>query len=126
MEKKRILVIDDEENFAKMVQLNLEETGMYEVRYETRGKQGPVAAREFQPHLIFLDIVMPDADGGEVLELLRKDPAISGIPVVFLTAILTEKEAVGFQGVVGGRPFLAKPVTTAKLIESIKRNIKPL
>jgi CheY-like chemotaxis protein len=120
-EKKKILIIDDEEDFGKMVKLNLERTGEFDVKYETRGGNAISAAREFQPHLIFLDVIIPDVDGGEIMANLRDTSGVKDIPIVFLTAIITDKEASQQEGIVAGRPFLAKPVTTAKLIACINK-----
>ena len=58
--KKRILVVDDEPAITRMVKLNLERTKKYEVRTENQGSKAIEAARDFEPHLIFLDVMMPD------------------------------------------------------------------
>jgi len=119
-DKKRILIIDDEEDFGKMVKLNLERTSEFVVKTETKGANALKTARDFKPDLIFLDVIMPDVDGGEVMAQLKEYNEFKNIPVVFLTAIITDKEASSQDGVVAGRPFLAKPITTAKLIACIK------
>ncbi len=121
MEKKRVLVIDDEKSFTQMVKLNLEETGKYIVRTENEGTKAIEAAREFNPHIIFLDIVMPDVDGGEIAQKLRADANLAKIPVVFLTAIVKENEVDSQDGVIGGNPFIAKPVTTQKITAAIEK-----
>ena len=67
-----------------------------------------------------LDILLPDLDGSEISSQLRQDPRFKEIPVVFLTGMLTEEE-VGAQGnLVGGRPFLAKPVRPQQVLECIR------
>jgi len=124
MKKKRILVVDDEENFCQMVELNLEETGEYEVRTETKGTKALGSAREFRPDLILLDIMMPDVSGDDVAQLIISDVTTKDIPIVFLTAIVKEHEVADSGGIIGGYPFLAKPVTAEKLIDCIERNIK--
>lgn len=123
MEKKRILVIDDEKDFADMVKLNLESTGNYEVRTENKGRNALAAAREFKPNLIFLDIIMADMDGGAVRFNLKGDADTTDIPVVFLTAIVTDSEVDDRGNMIGGYPFLAKPVSVDKLIECINKNL---
>lgn len=120
MEKKKILFVDDEEKFLKAVKLNLEETDEYEVRTESSGKKALSVAQEFRPDLIFLDIVMPDIDGGEVAHQIRADENLKNIPIVFLTALAREEEAEIRNGRIGGH-LLAKPVNTEKLIECIKK-----
>jgi CheY-like chemotaxis protein len=123
-EKKKILIVDDEEDFGKMVKLNLERTAEFEVKCETKGANAVAAAKAFVPDLIFLDVIMPDVDGGEVMAQLKDNAAVKHIPIVFLTAIITDREATEQEGIVAGRPFLAKPITTAKLIACINKYIK--
>lgn len=124
MYKKRILVIDDEESLCRMVKMNLEGTDKYEVRTETKGANAIRAAKEFKPDLIFLDIIMPDVDGGEVSRLLKEDKMTGNIPLIFLTAIVTDKEVKEEAGVIGGSIFLAKPVSVDKLIQCIEENTR--
>ncbi|MEI7732232.1 MAG: response regulator [Verrucomicrobiota bacterium] len=123
-EKKRILVVDDETTFTRMVRLNLEKAGPYEVREENRGRRAAATAREFKPHLILLDVIMPDVDGGEVAALIQADPNLKNIPVVFLTATVSKRE-VGEAGTQrGGLFFLAKPVTLDQLVDCIEKHLK--
>jgi len=119
--KKRILVVDDEPALTRMVKLNLERTGNYEVRTENQGGMAVQAAREFKPDLIFLDVMMPDMSGDEVSAQLREDEELSNIKYIFMTAIVTkdEKETMGSN--IGGNEFLAKPVKTDELIATIER-----
>jgi CheY-like chemotaxis protein len=124
MLRKKILIIDDEESFCKLVKLNLEETGKYEVRTESQSINAISAVKEFKPDLILLDIVMPNVDGGEISHKLRSDDELKNIPIVFLTAIVTEREVRDQNGIIAGRPFLAKPVSVDKLIYCIEQNTR--
>lgn len=119
MAKKRILLIDDEASFTRMLKLNLEKTGGYEVREENRGTRGLAAAREFQPDLILLDVIMPDVDGGDVAAQIKTDQNLKNTPIVFLTAVVTKKE----EGMVGGHPFIAKPVDAEEVVECIEKQL---
>ena len=103
MDKKKILVIDDEKDFTKLVKLNLEQTGDYEVMIENEGTSALNTIRQFKPDLILLDIVMPDANGGEIAQEIRLDEGLKSIPVVFLTAIVTKEEVASQGGKMGGR-----------------------
>jgi CheY-like chemotaxis protein len=124
MQKKRILVVDDEPHVTRTLKLYLEATGAYEVRTENEGKRALAAARDFKPDVILLDIVMPDTDGAAVAADIEGDPALKGTPIVFLTALVSKKE-VGSEGrSIGGHPFLAKPVEPEKVIEWIERQIE--
>lgn len=119
--KKKILVIDDEVALTRMLKLNLERTGKYEVRTENFGKKAVAAAKDFQPDLIFLDVMMPDMPGDNVAQELRDDEALGKIQLVFMTAIISKQETNSMGSNIGGNEYLAKPVTTEDLIKVIER-----
>lgn len=124
MEKKRILIIDDEATFTRMVRLNLEKTGAFEVREEHKATYAVAAAREFKPDLILLDVIMPTMDGGDVAAHIQNDRHLRGTPIIFLTATVSPRESGpgGFNS--GGSLFLSKPVTVENLIKCINENLK--
>jgi DNA-binding response OmpR family regulator len=124
MDKKtKILIIDDEKSFSGLVKLSLEASGGYDVQVENQGSKGFAAARAFMPDLILLDVVMPDASGSQVASQLKDNPSTKNIPIVFLTALVSEGEVSSQGGVIGGYPFIAKPVTMARLIDCIQANL---
>ena len=71
MSRKRILVVDDETSITRLLKMNLELIGNFEVREENSGAHAIEAAREFKPDLILLDVMMTDMDGGEVAAALK-------------------------------------------------------
>jgi len=123
-EKKRILIVDDEASFARMVKLNLEKTGVYEVRVENKANYAVPAAREFKPDVILLDVIMPAMDGGDVANQIKRDRNLKGTPIIFLTATVSKREAgdVGFNS--GGELFLAKPISVETLIHCIEEHTR--
>jgi len=123
MAKKKILVVDDETAITHMLRRNLEATGRYQVVEENSGARALQTARAFAPDLIILDVMMPDADGGEVAARLSEDEALQDVPVVFLTAILKEEEAGPSGKVIAGRTFLAKPIKFQELSACIEREL---
>ncbi len=115
---KKILVVDDERATTLLLGKRLEETGRFEVRTENSGAAALVAANEFHPDLILLDVMMPGLDGDEVAARLKESPGTAGIPVVFLTSIVQQQEVGGATAlVIGGNRFLAKPVDPDKVID---------
>ena len=126
MIKKKILLVDDEEAFTKVVKLNLDATGKYEVKTENKGARALESARGFKPDLIFLDIVMPDTEGSEVALQLKNDKDLKSTPIVFLTATVTPDEVgMGSSGRnIGGQTFLAKPVSTQQMMDCIERHAR--
>jgi len=123
MDKKRILVIDDEQDLTKLIKLNLEKTGKYEVRTEHNGLLGVIAAKQFKPNLILLDIMMPGVDGVEVCNRLDSEKDTKGIPIVFLTALISAEEVNDKRGIIAGHPFIAKPIDIEQLIDAIEKNL---
>jgi CheY-like chemotaxis protein len=122
--KRKILIIDDEASFARMVKLNLEKTGAFEVRTETKATYAVAAAREFRPDLILLDVIMPTMDGGDVSNQIKRDRTLRDTPIVFLTATVSKREAgdVGLNS--GGELFLAKPISAEALIQCINDRLR--
>ena len=123
--KKRILIIDDEESFGWFLKLNLEEGGVYEVRFETRGEAGIKAADEFKPDLILLDIAMPGLDGYQTSAQLRSKPSTQGINILFLTGkdLLPHKIAEHCEDI-GQCDFINKPFMLDSLLKKIAELIK--
>ena len=123
MRKKRILVVDDEPSVTRLLKLNLEQTGDYEVRELNAGAKTVEIARVFKPDLVLLDVMMPEMDGGEVAAELQKDSKLKRTPIVFLTAAVNEEEVKASKGRIGGFPFIAKPLNVKSLIEAIEANL---
>ena len=123
MSKKKILVVDDEASLTRMLRRNLEATGKYEVKEENSGTQAYDSAKQFQPDMILLDVMMPDMDGGAVAAQIQDDEHLKHIPIVFLTAIVQKEEAEDTGSNIGGRTFLAKPVKLDDLITCIENKL---
>ncbi|MCK5914705.1 MAG: response regulator [Deltaproteobacteria bacterium] len=117
---KKILLVDDEVALTRMMKLVLERTGKFEVHTENSGTKAVAAVREFQPDMIFLDIMMPEMSGDAIAQELREDNELADIPVVFLTAIVSKQETATLGSVIGGNRFLAKPVKAEDLIKVIE------
>jgi len=124
-EKKRVLVVDDETSITRLLKLNLEQTGDYLVRTENSSKAAPAAAAEFRPHLILLDVMMPGQDGGELASAFHAQQATQNVPIVFLTAAVTREEVRTRHGLIGGQPFLAKPVNLHEVLACLERHLGP-
>lgn len=121
--KKKILLIDDEPSFTRLLKLNLERTGEYEVREEHVGSRGIAAVKEFKPDVVLLDVVMPDIDGGTVVSQIRCNEEIKDTKIVFLTAVLTKQENGKKTGTLNSIPCIAKPVATEDLVACIEQQI---
>jgi CheY-like chemotaxis protein len=123
-EKKRILVVDDLTSDTRLLKRFLEGTNKYVVREENDAVAALSAAEEFQPHLILLDILMPEMDGAELASCLRANPKLRAVPIVFLTAKLSKKEADLCGGRIGKYPFLAKPIVLPEVADCLEKLLK--
>ncbi len=120
---RRILIVDDEAGFTRLLKLTLEGTKRYVVKEENDGSRALATARIFRPELVLLDIVMPKVDGGDVARQIAADPILKKVKIIFLTAIVSQKEAGA--GGIGGFPFMAKPVSLAALTAMIEETLGP-
>ena len=124
MEKKRILLVDDEKSFTNLLKLNLEETGNYEVRVENWAEDAYGAAKEFKPDLVLLDIIMPRMPGGNVAAQIKEDAALKDTPIVFLTAAVRKQQVEDNEGIICDFPCLAKPATVDMVVETIEKHAR--
>lgn len=120
---QRILVVDDEIDFTHMVKMLLQMSGAYQVREVHSARAAVETARQFEPDLILLDCMMPEMDGGEVASRFEADPTLSKIPIIFLTATVTEPEVQTSHCYTGERTYLPKPLQLGKLVETIERTL---
>jgi len=120
-----VLIVDDEEAFCHLLKKNLEASGEFKVFFAHNGQDGMTLAHTEQPDIILLDVMMPDISGAEVANILKKDEKVSDIPIIFLTAII-KKEEIGIEPMrrIGEYRYIAKPIKTQALIDSIKETIQ--
>jgi len=120
MDNIRVLLIDDEPSFTRMLKINLERRG-FKVMVENNGAYAHKVARDFLPDFIFLDVIMPDMDGGEVAAQLRSDPTLKDVPIAFLTAGVAKETTQVKGNVIGGQTYLAKPATVDEVVRFIEK-----
>jgi DNA-binding response OmpR family regulator len=114
-ERRRILIVDDEERMVRFIRLNLEHDG-FQVTEAFNGKQAIQRLRDATPDLILLDVMMPDIDGFEVLQMIRE---ISNVPVIMLTAKGEEDDRVrGLE--LGADDYVTKPFSPRELVSRAK------
>ncbi len=118
MSKKRILVIDDEDDIREVAQLSLEMVGGWEVVVARSGQDGLALALKEQPDAILLDVMMPDMDGPATFSHLKANPDTQKIPVILLTAkvLSAEQNQLSDLGVTG---IIAKPFDPMSLANQV-------
>jgi CheY-like chemotaxis protein len=121
MDEKKILIVDDDEVFLKMLEKTLTSSG-YSVSMVTNGKDAIDAAKHWRPHLIILDIMMPEMDGGETTLVLERDPSTANIPIIFMTSLL-KKEDEDKLAYSQKRSYMAKPYEKDELLAEIAKKL---
>ena len=145
-DKTKIVMIDDEEDLCLMVKANLEDMGEFEVATTTKPLEAENFVNQEKPDLILLDVVMPERQGSEVVEALKKNPETQGIPIIMVSGkgemvynrkkddfkwmpnskvvqcrgdIPDVKGAEALSGAYGVDDYVSKPFTTDLLVEVI-------
>ena len=113
-----VLVIDDEPDFVKHLSKLFKRNEKYEVIAAYDGMQGLEKAKEINPDIILLDILMPDLDGFEILKLLKESKKTLGIPVIMLTALTTQEARLESLKLYS-EGFIEKPVSVEKIMQII-------
>ena len=122
MDKKRILVVDDEADLREMLSLRLEANG-YEVLTAADGEEGLAKARKEKPDLIILDLMLPKVDGYKICLMLKYDEKYKKIPIILFTARAQETD-VSMGEEVGADAYIIKPFEPGILLAKIKELIK--
>ena len=121
-DKPRILIVDTNSRFARSARLLLDQSGKYVACTVIDPRCALETARSFKPDLMLVDLIMPQEDGIEVEAQLEADWALHGVPIVFLTSLITAEEAKDGRRVYGHR-ILPKPTSGSKLIELVERSL---
>lgn len=119
--KRRILVVDDDEEYLNFVGLQLKHSG-FEPLFATDGKEGLEKARREGPNLIILDLALPELPGEDVCKAIREDEdeKFSSTPIIMLTAKSTDADRIVGK-VIGANSYLTKPLSAGTLLKEIKR-----
>lgn len=120
MKKSRVMIVDDEEYFLRIVKLNLEESGKYEVLTLAKAKNIINEVHDFKPDIILLDLLMPVIGGIEVCEMLNKDPIGKDTPIIIVSALEKDQDKLKAykEGIVD---YLTKPIAKDELIARIEK-----
>ncbi len=123
MDKKRILVVDDEPDFALLVQGNLQKEG-FDVDVAYNGVEGLEKIKQNPPDAVVLDVMMPEMDGYEVCAEIKKDDRLSEIAILMLTAVadhVTSTRYSHFDGMsMEADDYLPKPASAEEITDSLR------
>ena len=121
-EKPRILIVDNNSQFARTARLLLDQSEKYVACTVIDPRRALETARSFKPDLVLVDLIMPQEDGPEVAMEIEADWTLHGVPIVFLTSLITAEEAKDGRRVYGHR-ILPKPTSGSRLFELVEQNL---
>ena len=121
-EKPQILIVDNNSQFARSARLVLDQSGKYVACSVVDPRRALETARSFKPDLVIVALIMSQEDGIEVATQLEADWALHGVPIVFLTSLITAEEAKDCRRVYGHR-VLPKPTSSSQLFKLVEQNL---
>ncbi len=122
MEKGRLLIVEDDNDILTALALFFEDQG-YTVTTARRGREALVASRTKVPHLVLLDIKLPDIDGLEVLRAMRDSPRTRHVPIVFLTQ--RDERSNKLEGLeLGADDYITKPFDVEEVMWRVEKSVR--
>lgn len=119
--RKKILVVEDDRDLIELLCFNLRKAG-FSVGTAKDGIEALQKARSIGPDLILLDWMLPELDGLAVCEILRRDPAMGSVPIIFLTAMSSQlARLAGLDA--GADDYITKPFSPKVLLEQVERRL---
>jgi len=114
--KRRILIVDDDEELVELISDVLERDGRFEVRSVNNGFDAGMMVKEYRPDLIVLDVMLPDINGREVCQRVRSDKAMNDVRIICISGMV-EEDKVGELKAAGANDFMHKPFEVETLVE---------
>lgn len=119
--KRRILVVDDDDQIVELFVDLLGHDGRYELRTASTGYDAGIVTESFKPDLMILDYMLPDINGNVVCETVRKNPALNGMKIIIVSGVVHQGEIDGLLQA-GADEFIKKPFN----IEVLQKQIETL
>jgi DNA-binding response OmpR family regulator len=119
MDLERIMYVDDEADIRVLVELALQRVGGFAVTLCASGREALELAPRVLPQLVLLDVMMPDMDGPDTLRAMRSLPALSTVPIVFMTAKIQPAEIARFREI-GAAEVIPKPFDPLSLAAEVR------
>ena len=114
--KRKILVVDDDEELVELLVDVFERDGRFETRTANNGFGAGMLVKEFRPDLVVLDVMLPDINGKEVCQRVRSDSSLESVKIICISGMV-EQDKIADLRAVGADDFMHKPFTVDKLLE---------
>jgi len=121
---KTVLIVDDEPNIVVPIEFLMEQNG-YSVLVAGSGEEALEIIAKYKPDLVLLDIMLPGIDGYEVCEIIRLDPELRAMKIIFLTAKGRDVD-VAKGMVLGADAYVIKPFSNAEILENVRKLLNDL
>ena len=119
-ESVKIVIVDDSKIDLDILESILVKQGFMNIIRTTVGTEAVQLAKKYRPDVIISDIMMPEMDGGQLREKLREDPETNGIPVIYVSAIISKSEEKKLGGkLTGGELMISKPYEVDTILQAI-------
>jgi excisionase family DNA binding protein len=116
--KRKVLVVDDDEDLVELIVDQLERDGRFEVRSVNNGFGAGMLIKEFRPDLVVLDVMLPDINGKEVCQLVRSDKTMDDVRIICISGMVEEDKIQQLRDA-GANDFLKKPFDVETLIDRV-------
>jgi len=124
MSSEKILIVDDEESVLKLLERRLSSEGYSIIKAET-GREAINKSKSYMPHIIIMDIILPDINGAEAVKEIKNDAVTKDIPVLFLSGIITQDPNEKPSVKVGEEVYdaVSKPIDFDELLVEIRKKL---
>ncbi|MFO1063375.1 MAG: response regulator [Pirellulales bacterium] len=116
--KKKLLIVDDDQDLVELMSDAFERDGRFEIRTANNGFAAGMGVKEFRPDIVVLDVMLPDINGKEVCQRVRSDKTLDSVKIICISGMI-EAEKVGDLRAAGADDFLQKPFTVDRLIDRV-------
>ncbi|HBE69911.1 MAG TPA: regulator [Planctomycetaceae bacterium] len=116
--KKKLLIVDDEQDLVDLMADAFARDGRFEIRTANNGFDAGMQVKEFRPDMVVLDVMLPDINGKEVCQRVRSDSTLDSVKIICISGMI-EQDKVGDLRDAGADDFVQKPFTVDKLIERV-------
>jgi excisionase family DNA binding protein len=114
--KKKVLIVDDDENLVDLLKDAFERDGRFDIRTANNGFEAGMLVKEIKPDLVVLDVMLPDINGKEVCQRVRSDSAMESVRIICISGMV-EADKIEDLKSAGANDFLSKPFEVEKLLE---------
>jgi excisionase family DNA binding protein len=113
--KKKLLIVDDDQDLVDLIKDGFERDGRFDIRTANNGFDAGMGVKEFRPDLVILDVMLPDINGKEVCHRVRSDPALDMVKILCISGMVEHDKVDGLKAA-GANDFMQKPFAIEDLV----------